>query len=610
MIDEKLKTTINTIFEEFADKTIGQDAKFDYAQLQNAELPEQMKGFLLLELEFVARRALRSLQVPQFDFSSSLLIDERRRFAKQVLKTASLTRDVFLKSLQNAVVLQFHYLSTPQRVLTEIIFKEHGQEQAASEIQSRLAYFSDYLYLTDVFLKYLEKKKVEKISIDKFKKIVFDIDRKIIATYTEEDLLDLLFPLFNFFAIGGESEVPISILIGFLEEKDVQKTQNSLEDLAQKGIETLSLGDMTLILQDRAEEVLRNAIPVRPELSQQSLAAQVPPTAQAELSPLPEVQASKAAPAPPPVEPEVSTVQDLTEIEPSAPKNAEPEVLPETTSGESDFAEQQESRPQKLEPEILPASSAKSDFGEIQQPQPENIRREASPEKPSEPDVREEEKCKPPVFHESAPEPKGFAPTALAETPELQDDSIAKEVLAELSGEDTSPSRKTQGDTSSPEETLLVPAQDDEDSEFLLDDTNVPYEEKKEADHDTDLSILNKVKSSPPTPIPSSDPTNEMTDEFFKEVIGEGKPRATLSEPKPLPDLKTLIDESRRKRFIKKLFKGNEYEYDDAIAEINKKKNWREASVYIDTEVFERNKIDEYSSDAIYFTDIVFSRYN
>jgi hypothetical protein len=74
-------------------------------------------------------------------------------------------------------------------------------------------------------------------------------------------------------------------------------------------------------------------------------------------------------------------------------------------------------------------------------------------------------------------------------------------------------------------------------------------------------------------------------------------------------DVRLLISDEERKQFIKRLFKGSEEDYNAAISAINQMKTWREASLYIDREVFSRFKVDEFSSEAVAFVDIVFERF-
>ncbi|MFQ3607323.1 MAG: hypothetical protein SNJ55_01670 [Chloroherpetonaceae bacterium] len=102
------------------------------------------------------------------------------------------------------------------------------------------------------------------------------------------------------------------------------------------------------------------------------------------------------------------------------------------------------------------------------------------------------------------------------------------------------------------------------------------------------------------TPAPSID--------FFeleKQKIQSQKSQQSLS----LRDVRLLISDDERKKFIKRLFKGSETDYDSAITSINQMKTWREASLFIDREIFSRFKVDEFSSEAVAFVDIVFERF-
>lgn len=160
-------------------------------------------------------------------------------------------------------------------------------------------------------------------------------------------------------------------------------------------------------------------------------------------------------------------------------------------------------------------------------------------------------------------------------------------------------------------------------------------------------SVSERVPSAPEAPKPAPiapEPPKPSAPEIASPVVAQAAPQssapATTSEPpKPddakekkapqidffelekqrlqakrpqepaLRDVRLLIDDDERKRFVKRLFKGNEAEYEKAIAAINEKKTWREASLFIDHEIFSRFKVDEFSSEAVAFVDIVFERY-
>ena len=76
----------------------------------------------------------------------------------------------------------------------------------------------------------------------------------------------------------------------------------------------------------------------------------------------------------------------------------------------------------------------------------------------------------------------------------------------------------------------------------------------------------------------------------------------------PLEDLNGIIVGRARKKIIKKLFSKNENEFLSFINLINDETAWKEASVTIDNEFYERG-INPYSKEAIIISDIIYLRF-
>ncbi len=77
---------------------------------------------------------------------------------------------------------------------------------------------------------------------------------------------------------------------------------------------------------------------------------------------------------------------------------------------------------------------------------------------------------------------------------------------------------------------------------------------------------------------------------------------------KYLEDLNKMISSKNRKKFIKKIFKKDEHRYSKFIGYLNQLPTWKKASTAID-EMFYQTGINPYSSIAIEFSDLVYSRY-
>jgi len=114
----------------------------------------------------------------------------------------------------------------------------------------------------------------------------------------------------------------------------------------------------------------------------------------------------------------------------------------------------------------------------------------------------------------------------------------------------------------------------------------------------------------PQSEIPKSEiPKSEIPPIDFFELEKQRLQSQKVQQEPTRRDVRLLISDEERKQFIKRLFKGSEEDYNAAISAINQMKTWREASLYIDREVFSRFKVDEFSSEAVAFVDIVFERF-
>ncbi len=381
---------------------------FSYSDLQSLSLSAQCRAFIFAELTFSARALLSSLKSSRFNLQHDALREPRLRFAETIVSVATeLTREDFTKLLQSALLIEAQYLAQPHKVLKDLIFANRT-ELSPSEVLDRLSNFTEYSYLLDVFKQYLERKQPGALSAEKFEKVLFEIDSKLCAAYSHEELMMLFNPLFEFYQRAGEKAVECETLRLFLSEKNLADHLKRIDLALQNGIQSLTaeaLNDLLLAPLD--------VLVPKPELPQSELA------------------------------------NPQSEI----PKS-------ELTNPKSELANPQSEIPKSE----LPQSEIRNPKSEI-----------------------------PPI-------------------------------------------------------------------------------------------------------------------DFF-ELEKQRLQSQKVQQESNLRDVRLLISDEERKQFIKRLFKGSEEDYNAAIASINQMKTWREASLYIDREVFSRFKVDEFSSEAVAFVDIVFERF-
>jgi hypothetical protein len=75
-----------------------------------------------------------------------------------------------------------------------------------------------------------------------------------------------------------------------------------------------------------------------------------------------------------------------------------------------------------------------------------------------------------------------------------------------------------------------------------------------------------------------------------------------------LSDMHSLFSLAEQKMFTKKIFKKDEVSFREALDELNRISDWKEAAKYIEN-IFVANDVDPFSEEAILFTDRVQSRY-
>jgi len=81
-----------------------------------------------------------------------------------------------------------------------------------------------------------------------------------------------------------------------------------------------------------------------------------------------------------------------------------------------------------------------------------------------------------------------------------------------------------------------------------------------------------------------------------------------IQSDQPMADLNTMVVGRTRKKIIKKLFQKKENEFLSFVNMVNEQTAWKDASVIIDNEFYERG-INPYSKEAIVFSDLIYVRF-
>jgi hypothetical protein len=76
-----------------------------------------------------------------------------------------------------------------------------------------------------------------------------------------------------------------------------------------------------------------------------------------------------------------------------------------------------------------------------------------------------------------------------------------------------------------------------------------------------------------------------------------------------LPELKGIINEQRRARFIKSVFHNDEAYYNVVVDALNGMTTWRDASLYLEA-LYNTSGVDPYDANVVEFTDLIQHRFS
>jgi hypothetical protein len=228
--------------------------------LEDERIPTRLKPFFETEVrwwlynEMLARQANKRFDYEHPELASLLSYLEQVQF-----RHARFEREDFTTVLDSAVKLTYNYLCRPQTTLKWYIFR--GQPvMPLREVMLRFGAFIDYPYFPTVFAEWVERKQRERptfdaISATEFERVIRRIDDQILLNCTVEDLLGIIYPIFEFIGEGAEMIVPVDSLIIYFDDKNIKRLVEFLEEVRTRGRDMVSREDFVVLL----DELLNSA---------------------------------------------------------------------------------------------------------------------------------------------------------------------------------------------------------------------------------------------------------------------------------------------------------------------------------------------------------------
>lgn len=550
--------------------------------------PEDLRSwgfpsFIIQRIQVELERNLaESMHLPKTDWAnmqSSEVQEVWQQFIVAIRNQAWLPASYARTVIETAVADVLEMLVEPRKNIPQAIFG-NDDKLSREQLNERLKILVVYRHFGRLLTRYMEKKDLDVLTKDRCAQIIKKADEKVVSRYTPLNWAQMLEPLFKLM----NEQIDSSLLRLFFEDKKMPR-------IARKF--------------DFMEKSVNRAVLIETLSSPESLNMEGFEEDQSELFGSGESNSNEVA--------EKKASKPKIEDEDAGSKNGEAEAEADEEIGfedESDDNQEQHSDDVPLEenePEAdedlgeVESAVHSDDLEEEEEPTPLNIKsRESNIE------FEHEEATLNTVFaeeHESE-QNEHFENGQEAESGlnDYFEEEEAEE--AELPAEDESETADKE-----PEESAGPQPEASVESES---------EGEEEAPKEKEIEITAAEKQETPMwqRFMSTEELEQLAKEEEEETDNDGfidddgfieEPIFDLTmEKEPteeeIAELRSVL-EDKRSYFVEEIFGGSEMAYEEAIENIASKKGWRDASRYIEKEVFKRNLVDMYSEEAVDFTD-------
>ena len=221
MFESEIKKITTAFTSELND--LGQFVLFE--DLTSRNLPPAILRYISAEIDYlIYEDRVKLLKNSVFDYSGEKIAYYFAEIANEIKKSKRFSREFIFKLVAHAVTFNVHFLARPNWTLTRFIFEDR-ENKTPSEIKQLLNYVYYYPYLSKVLYSYFTKKKFATVRIHDFEELLRKID-EITRQESEEKLigkaLDSLTDFYSRFA-SPDAPVPIKSVKLFAKEKNLNR---------------------------------------------------------------------------------------------------------------------------------------------------------------------------------------------------------------------------------------------------------------------------------------------------------------------------------------------------------------------------------------------------
>lgn len=550
-------------------------------QLRAMELPDFIVDRVTVEID---RNLIDSISLPYTewaDLKNRHVRDAWKEFVGSIRSEARLPNAYAANVIECAISDCLDMLLQPRKNIPSMIF---GSENALDRetLEERSETVVVYKHLAIAPVKYVYRKNLEAISLDQYKRIIATVDERIVSRYTALNWTQLLEPLF---VLLGDS-IDTNLLRIFFQDKQRPRIARMFDEMSS------SIDRAGMIEALSSPKLLGSAADPDPK----DLAYQDDITEDKKEKPIDGKAESDEQSSGELNTSDIRKAEDNRDEEiPLHTRFMFDETATDTSSDESDesalsFNElfinnnETEDLDDKTGDDIIANTFINTDRTESQ------IRVPGNDESESDSKLTDEEEESTELHYEVSPEDELDDSEITADIPFEVDEDLVKK-FEKLSR------TNTEGDQESEKSDSSEPIESESDS-VDIDQREDDVEKKETYIWKHFLSDDYEEKT---------DDASEASDEGISSLYGyvnEGEDAENISgssEPDYISLKEWMQDEANR--FTNEIFHGSDEAFEEALEQLSGIDEWKQATRFIEKEIFSRNKIDLYDEIAVDFTD-------
>jgi len=605
-----MEQLIRNITTSITDQLSGDTSFYTPDELREYEIPE----FLIQRVEIEIYRNLNDSIVPPHsewaDMSAREVEQAWEQFIEAIVAEVRMPASFATTVFETAIADVMEMILQPRKAIPEIIFGPK-KKLTMQEVEKQISTVTVNSHLAQAVYKYMIRKDINEIEIGTARRIVMKVDERITANYNSLNWAQLLQPLF----ILAGPKVDTELFRIFFRDRNMDRISRRFDLLNGslnkiEFIETLSSPD--LLNEEGYEDDQVSLFDVQQENEPDSGSRDNSASG-------PKTDVNKPTPK------DSERYQDSSTADSAEKTGSEPKqkVDSDTVPAEgNDLVESDntgESNPdqdddnEENDDSLLSSYQTETYRPEFNEEEPDGlVDRQRDEAEAEEVDIDEQDGDEPLYSRFD----EGFDDQS--EVEEETDDRFADRFTSEEEEDtDEEPDSTNEADDT---EKLVVDAPEtsavDSEEQVI---TGLGPDRESDDNNDEDSPIwqafLGDEDHVKDDDIPEYSEFAELDEETGDEEGASATIKDSYDEDEPLIDLTvkdTDVDSAEHligwlkddeDRFTSHIFSGSEKAYEEALIDLNQLDNWKQASRFIEKEIFARNLIDMYDEEAVDFTD-------